>query len=337
MNLAKRTLALLLAAAPPAAAAPPTRTVAGLDGQALTVPARPARIADLWFAHNELLVMLGATDRIAATVETPALSPWMFRVAPGLRHATALASPTPDAETLLAAGVDLAFTAPSLTAADALRRVGIPTVPVAFTDAASMIRCIDLTADVLGTPAAHAVAARYEAELAATIHDIRAVTDPLPPEARPRVLHVKSLSPLLVDGDRTLIDDWIRIAGGRNAAAGISGNMKPVSVEQVVAWNPEIIVLGGTAGSIDTADPLWRTIRAVRDGRILRNPAGMFAWDRYGTEYLLQLRWAASVLHPGLFSGTDIVALTQRFYRDYFGYPLSPPEARRIVAALPPA
>ena len=46
-----------------------------LGGAAPAVPA-PGRIADLWFAHNELLVMLGATASIAVTVERSSTAPW---------------------------------------------------------------------------------------------------------------------------------------------------------------------------------------------------------------------------------------------------------------------
>lgn len=333
-------VAMVSGLVPQARSASPTRTITDQSDRQVAVPAMPARIADLWYAHNELLIMLGATDRIAVTVVHPSTAPWMYRVAPALGRATQLASTTPNAEALLAAGIDLAFTAPSLTAADAIARVGIPTVAVTFTDAASLTRCLDLTADILDTDQARAVAARYDAELGQTERSIHAMTDPLLVSARPRVLHLLSLSPLKVDGDHTIIDDWIRTAGGRNAATGLSGNMQPVSVEQIVAWNPDIIILGGTTGqTFDSVrhDPLWQSVKAVHDGRLYRNPVGVFAWDRYGTEYLLQLLWTAKLLHPDLLRDVDMIARTQHFYRTYFSYTLSPDEAQRILDARPPA
>lgn len=315
------------------------RVITDQSGHPVTVPAAPVRIADLWYAHNELLIMLGATRSIAMTPNRPSTSPWMFQVAPDLRRATQLSGTSPNAESLLAQHVDLVFASSGSDAVSAVRRVGIPTFEVGFTDAASLMRCVDLTADVLDTDPARSRARRYDAYLAGVIRNVRAVTDPIAASARPRVLHIQSLSPLKVDGAATLIDDWIRIAGGRNAAAGLSGNMRQVSVEQVAAWNPDIIILGGNAGALDGGHMpgLWHAIRAVHDGKVFRNPAGMFPWDRYGTEFALQLHWAAKAIQPGLFARTDMTDLTRQFYRDFFDYPLRPDEARRILAALPPA
>ena len=324
----------------PAVAAPAVRTVIDQAGHQVAVPMAARRIADLWYAHNEVLIMLGAGPSIAVTVDRPSTTPWMFRVAPELNRAIQLASPTPTAEALLAAGVDLAFVPGNARPeADTLRRVGIPTLQVMFTGGASLMRCLAVTADALNTDRARTTAARYDAYLTSTVANLRAVTDRFAPASRPRVLHIMSLSPLRVDGADTVIDDWISIAGGRNAAAGLVGNMKPVSLEQVVAWNPDIIILGGEAGPLDaaTADPLWRSVKAVQDGRVYRNPAGVYEWDRYGAEYALQMQWAAKTLHPELFAGIDMVALSRAFYRDFFSYPLTADEAQRILAAQPPA
>ena len=50
------------------------------------------------------------------------------------------------------------------------------------------------------------------------------------------------------------------------------------------------------------------------------NPKGVFTWDRYGPEEVLQIQWAAQTLHPDLFADIDIQAATRAFYRDYYEY-----------------
>ncbi|GBQ34099.1 radical SAM protein [Gluconacetobacter azotocaptans] len=119
---------------------------------------RNGRIADLWFAHNTLTIMLGATDRIAVTDNLPSARPWMYRVAPALSRAVAVTGPVPNTETLLGAGVDVAFISAGSPAELPLRRSGFPVVDAGFTDAPSMIRALDLTADVLGDARAHDMA-----------------------------------------------------------------------------------------------------------------------------------------------------------------------------------
>lgn len=123
------------------------------------------------------------------------------------------------------------------------------------------------------------------------------------------------------------------------AAAEVDGNLKTVSPERVLHWQPDIIILGAGSGDIAGSDyaSLFQPLTAVQQGRVWQNPAGVFPWDRYGTEAALQIQWAAGKLHPQRFAAKDMVAVTQDFYRRFFDYPLTADEARRILAALPPA
>jgi iron complex transport system substrate-binding protein len=312
------------------------RTVVDMTAHAVTGPDHPQRIADLWFAHNALTIMLGAADRVAVTDDLPAARPWMYRVAPALHQAVGVLGPVPNTEMLMQAGVDLVFVANDSPAAAALRRAGMPVVQAGFTDTASLLHAVDLTADVLGDARAHDVARRYRALLEATVERVRQRVADIPPSDRPRVLHVKSLVPLQVDGAHTIIDEWIARAGGRNAAADVTGNMRPVSMEQIAAWDPDVVILGPDSGHVDAAPQGWAALRAVRAGRVYRNPAGVFPWDRYGSELPLQILWAGQSLHPDRFRDLDMVSETVKFYCDFFGYDLTRDDAARILAARPP-
>lgn len=159
----------------------------------------------------------------------------------------------------------------------------------------------------------------------------------IPEESRPRVLHLASLDPLQVDGSATIVDEWIRLAGGRNAADGLAGNQKPVSLEQVLAWAPDIIIVGGSvAQPLPAAAGGWEGLAAVRDGRVYRNPRGVFLWDRYSSEFALQLLWAAKLFAPDRFSTVDIAEEAGDFYERFFDYRPNRAETERILAALPP-
>ncbi|MBB2161440.1 ABC transporter substrate-binding protein [Gluconacetobacter sacchari] len=311
------------------------RVVVDMAGQRVTVPDHPARIADLWFAHNAVTIMLGATARIAVTNDLPATRPWMYRVAPGLHRATGVVGQVPNVEMLRDAGVDVGFVSTGAPALTPMRRIGLPVVQAGFTDEASLRQAVALTAEVLGDQRARDKARRYGAMLDATRDRVAAMVGGTVPSRRPRVLHIQSLAPLKIDGTHTIIDEWITRAGGRNVA-DIPGNMRPVSVEQVAAWDPDIIILGGDAGAFDPASAQWAGLRAVRAGHVYRNPAGVFPWDRYGVEFPLQLLWAARTLYPDRFATLDMVSETIKFYRDFFGYDLSSTDAARILAAEGP-
>jgi hypothetical protein len=216
------------------------RRVAGGAGGA-----SPPAIADLWFAHNAVTTMLGAADRIRVTVVSPAAQPWLFRIAPALAYARIVANGSANAETLLADGVNVAFTSGEPEAAR-LRRFGLDARAMSFTDVAGFDRSLRETASVIGTPLARARLAAYERYTGTVVERLRGTFAALP-EAPP----ARAASGLMVaDEGRWRGHDDRPVdppCGGRNAAVGLTGNQQPVSIEQVAAWHPDIIIVGGMA------------------------------------------------------------------------------------------
>lgn len=308
-------------------------TVVDDSGHPVQVPAHPQRIADGWFAHHALMMTLGAGDRIVATVNHPQGQPWMFKVQPSLNQAQQVPGRAFNVESLLAAKVDLVFTSTGDRQALAYQQAGIPVVYTGFNDLPGLEHSLDLTAQALGSDTARQRAHDYNAWLDGQLADLHRRTADLTDAQRPKVLHIASLNPLKVDGADTLIDTWINLAGGRNAATGLHGNLQVVDSEQVLAWHPDVIILAADAGDLRQV-PLLAQLHGVK---VLRNPAGVFPWDRYGTEVGLQLPWAAQQLHPQLFQEVDMVKQTMGFYRRFFDYPLTEDQARRILAGQRPA
>jgi iron complex transport system substrate-binding protein len=296
------------------------------------------RIADTWYAHNSVVIMLGSADHIVATVVRPSAYPWMYRVAPSLQKATSIYGAAINAEELRKLNVDLVFTANRDATATALERAGLHVVPVGFQNFDSLMQCIDQTAHVLGTPLAARRANAYRQYLAQTLSDVRRSAAKIPIAQRPRVLHVLSLDPLRVDGENTIIDEWIKAAGGRNAAEGQKGAIQEIPIEQVLAWQPDVIILEANAGTIEASPrkELLSRLAAVQHHRVYRNPAGVFPWDRYGPEVALQLRWTASVLQTEPQTNDKLVQETRDFCKMFFSYSLSTADAQRILQGLPP-
>lgn len=303
-------------------------------------PALPpdAPILNGWPAHGSVLIMLGAAKRIVATVNQPRSRPWMYRVAPSLHHALQSPDRTFVMEDLLERNVQLAFLTPSDPSADKLASMGIRVIKTSFNDVASMRECILLTARELGGDAPER-ARVYLDYLDREVAEMARWRERLPARAgRPGVLHIPAWSPTLqADGGHTIIDEWIQAAGGRNAATGLEGNLRPVTLEQLLAWDPEVLIESATASRQQRPEG-YRQLRAVRNQRVHVNPDGVFPWDRYGCEFPLQLRWAASRLHPDAMPGDDdLVARMQDFYRRFYGYVLEKSDAQRILKGEKPA
>ncbi|NCP88331.1 MAG: hypothetical protein CO094_11225 [Anaerolineae bacterium CG_4_9_14_3_um_filter_57_17] len=106
-------------------------------------------------------------------------------------------------------------------------------------------------------------------------------------------------------GPGTFIDTLITLAGGKNMVtlAGITDAYPQVSLEQVVATPPDVILLGdamwGTTPDMVGQRPGWETLPAVTGGQV-------FAFDdnlvsRPGPRLVDGLELLAKLLHPELF------------------------------------
>jgi iron complex transport system substrate-binding protein len=329
----------------PSSAAASTHKVTDSTGASVTVPHTIGRIADAWPAHNEVVQMLGAGDKIVATVLMPSSVPWLYTIDPALSKAqTVFTDTTVNIEKLNQTRPDVLFTDDALQTAAKTTELGIPTVQLGFQTYQGLKNVVTITADVLG-PSAQAQAKEYNSYLDNKLAAVSSATSKIPVAQRPSVLHIYSLNPLVVDGTNTIINDWITAAGGRNAAQ-LSGQTRPVSTEQVVQWNPDVIILASSAfDAADTgpqtvakltADPVWDQLAAVRSHRVEINPTGGWHWDRYGIEEALQIQWAAKALHPKVFPHLDMVTETKSFYSRFLHYRLTDDQARRILAGQNP-
>lgn len=120
--------------------------------------------------------------------------------------------------------------------------------------------------------------------------------------ARPKVLYFGRFeSGLRPGGTESYMDFVIRLAGGRNVAAVMGNVNADVTFEQVLAWNPDVVVLGGFDTALPAhlyADPKWRALKAVRERRVYKMPLGGYRWDPPSHESPLGWLWLHGLLYP---------------------------------------
>lgn len=318
------------------------QTITDEAGKQVEIPVNVQRIADSWPAHNEVLAMLGAGDKIAATVHTPESRPWLYKVNPAMSKAVNTFNPNLNIEELIKTKPDISIVPVGDKNVDKISELGIPVVQLTFTDFNSLKSCFLLTGDILGSVAKQR-AQQYNNYLDSKLKMVTDITSKIPQVNRPKVLHLTSLSPNIVDGGNTIIDAWIQAAGSVNAAASVNGSFKEVSMEQILKWNPDVIILGtGNTGlgaknaDLLKTDPQWQNINAVKNGRVYVNPNGAFMWDRYGAEEALEIQWAAKTLNPDKFTNLDMTQATKDFYKTFLNYNLTGDETNRILTGQNP-
>ena len=322
------------------------KTITDAAGKKVEVPLKITKIGDSWQAHNEVLAVLGAGDKIVATILTEKTRPWLYKVNPQMKNAvTAFSSDGVNTEELVKAKPDIVFTPLNDKSVDKISGLNIPTVQLNFTDFKSLKECISLTGEILGEDSKKR-ADSYISYLDSKINAISGITSKIPKEQKPKVLHVTSLSPITVDGGSTIISSWIEMAGGINAAEEVKGNNEEVSLEQILKWNPDVIILSSnTLMKVSNGkkninqlltDPAWKQVNAVKNGKVYFNPDGAFYWDRYSAEEVLQIQWAAKIINPDKFKDIDIIKETRYFYKTFLNYDLTEEEANKIINDDPP-
>ena len=156
-----------------------------------------------------------------------------------------------------------------------------------------------------------------EAMLATVLKDISA----------PKVYLAGNSSMLSTAGDAMYQSDMIRNAGGINAAKEIADNYwVEISYEQLLAWDPEYIVLASDAKYTVNdvlADPNLAGCTAVKNGNVYQMPSKAEAWDSPVPSGILGSLWLASVLHAEEFTEAECNALIDEYYETFYSFKYS--------------
>jgi iron complex transport system substrate-binding protein len=173
--------------------------------------------------------------------------------------------------------------------------------------------------------------ARYADE---TMMTIKARIEKIPANQRPRVYYARGPRGLETGLGGSINVETIEFVGARNVAAERQGGLAIVSVEQVLAWNPDVIVTIDLnfAASV-RSDPVWRSVAAVRSGRVHLSPKMPFGWVDFppSVNRLIGLWWLAKILYPEQFP-EDIRALTRDFYRRFYHMTPSDAQIEHVLA-----
>ena len=137
---------------------------------------------------------------------------------------------------------------------------------------------------------------------------------------RPLVYYGRGSSGLQTGGKGSINVEVLEILGARNAAAEARAGLVTVSFEQVILWDPEVIITTDPNywASVWT-DPRWRAVKAVAAKRVYLSPNLPFGWFDFppGANRLLGLWWAGKLLYPREFN-VDLRAKVTEFHRLFY-------------------
>src|SRR5262249_8500730 len=98
-----------------------------------------------------------------------------------------------------------------------------------------------------------------------TVSTIKGRIDKIPAGQRPKVYYARGPNGLETGLGGSINVETIEFLGAHNVAAERKGGMATVSAEQVLAWDPDVIVTIESAFAADVRnDPVWAPIKAVK-------------------------------------------------------------------------
>jgi iron complex transport system substrate-binding protein len=322
--------ALLLLAG--AASAAGTRSVTDSAGRRAEVPARVERVYAAGGPASIFLYTLAPEKMLGwnrpPSAEERAFVPARFAELPTLGRLTGRGN-TANVEVVLAARPDLAFDYGSLTAtyrslADRTQQqLGVPYL--LFDGNLSAIPAVYArVGELLGVGDRGRELGRYaERLLAETDRRVARV----PTAQRPRVYYARGPKGLETAARGSINVESLERLGARNVAE-MPGGLAAVSPEQVLGWDPEIVIAIDPAFVASVrADPLWKNVRAIRDGRVYLVPQAPFPWVDFppSVNRLIGLKWLGRIFYPEQFP-EDLRQETRAFYTLF--YHQAPTEAQ---------
>nr|WP_229655814.1 MULTISPECIES: ABC transporter substrate-binding protein [Erwiniaceae] len=146
----------------------------------------------------------------------------------------------------------------------------------------------------------------------------------IPPEQRIRVYMANP--DLTTYGSGKYTGLMMAHAGALNVAAATVKGFKQVSMEQILAWNPQVIFVQDRYPQVINEinqQPAWQAVDAVKNHRVYLMPEYAKAWGYPMPEAMaLGELWMAQKLYPAQFSDIDMHKRAdswyQRFYRTHY-------------------
>lgn len=295
-------------------------TVTDQLGREVTLEEEPETIVSGYYISTSLLLALGLTDRLVG-IEAKADSRNIYHLsAPQILDLPSVGTAKEfDLEGCAALEPDLIVLPARLKdVIPSLEELGFSVIAVNPEDKALLEEAVALLGAATNT--------RSRAEELLAFHDQQAgpLADALADVAKTKVYLAGNSSLLSTAGAQMYQNSLIEQAGAANVAAGLTDNYwSEISYEQLLAWDPEYIVLAADAEyTVDSVlqDENLQDCAAVQSGHVCQLPNTIEAWDSPVPGSILGSMWLASVLHPEAFPEDSWEQAVTDYYETFYGF-----------------
>lgn len=307
-------------------------TVVDANGRDVVIPETVERVAiTCQGGATQEVVVFGGADKIVAQ---PPMTQFdqLIAMYPQMADVTNAGSfDDLNIETLVACEPDIALVSVTSSKGNAqIEEVGIPTyvmwVGQATVDA--LLQEFLNVSRILGNPEKGERLVAYWEDV---LDRVGSIADAVPESERKTVYCLQTAS--ITDANT---GDWRRSwidTVGADFAVPESDLNGEVTIEKVMTWDPDVIVVTGgydLAGLYD--DGAIQELSAIRNRQVHAAPIGAFWWERPSPESILGFLWLAQVVYPDYATDIDLARETKDFFREFYDYELSDEEYQSFFA-----
>ena len=288
--MALLSLALVLTACSPTEQIP-TQYVFDDLGRLVAINGTPQRIVSLAPSITEILFALGLGDKVVGVTD------WCDYPPEALDKEKVGSYNTPDIEKIVALNPDLILVAYGTTmdVINNLVGLGFTVFGIKSTDLDDVLNDIRTVGEITDK---EVEAQALTSEMAVGIQAVTNQTEEL--EQRPKVFYIIWNDPLQTAGSGTFIHELIEKGGGVNICGNITG-YPIISIEEVIARNPEVIITSAWPGIYE-----WAMNSTELEVTAARQSASVYMCDdnlvqRPGPRLVKGLEWFAYFIQPDIF------------------------------------
>lgn len=301
-----------------------TRTVTDQAGRKVEIPAEVNRIVTTWRPCTFLVFAVGGQEKLVGVDNGSTAAPFTVGVYPEIENVAKVGDKKSgiNVEEVVAAKPDVVFVwaeASNDGIIEQLETQGIPTLVIIPESAEEMKEAAALLGEVLGcTEQADKVIGYYDD----TIAMIKDRLKDVPESERKRVYLAGAHGILSSCGSDFYQHYLIEQAGGINVAAELKGGWQNVSPEQLVAWDPDVIIADPYCKeSMDDAlkmDPGLNALKAVKNNQLYSFPK-IGQWSFPIPQSAMGILWLSKTLYPEQFEDIDLEKEVNSYYEEFFG------------------
>ena len=283
-------------------------TVTDQAGRTVTFEKAPEKIASSYYISTSLLEAKANTRNIYKLAAPAIVS------LPNMGTAKEF-----NTEACVAAAPDVVFLPMKLKkTADTLESLGIKAVVVNPEDQSLLEECITLVGKITNNVGrAEALNNSIKTFLADNKTNVSG-------ENTPSVYLAGNSSVLSTAGSKMYQNTLLTNAGGKNVASELTDTYwANVSYEQILAWNPDYIVIAADATyTVEDIlnDSNLAGCNAVKNKNVVKLPNDIEAWDSPVPGSFLGSIYIASVLHPEKVTKDFYETCVTKFYESFYGF-----------------